>query len=235
VHDDDGDRLVRAVASARVGEPALVADLRVSGADGEQRWFDAVVAKLRTERGGGVIVTCHDVSERKALEQRLAYASAHDTLTGLANRAVFAGELERLATAGRDDYAVLFVDLDRFKPVNDRFGHEAGDAVLREAARRLAGEVREGDTVCRLGGDEFALLLLGVDEARATEVAARILEAMRAGIDVAGTSLEIDATIGVALPTTGAGAGEHPDTVVRRADAAMYRAKDDGRGRYAVA
>jgi len=174
-----------------------------------------------------------DVGEREAFEAELAARALHDPLTGLANRALFYDRVQQAnARRHRADTraAVLFVDLDGFKAINDSVGHEAGDGVLREIARRLRRSVRPSDTVARLGGDEFALLCedLGSDT-DALAVARRIVGDTRRPIAWGDRQLVVGASVGVAM----LGAGRHPDAgadeVVRRADMAMYRAKTGGR------
>jgi diguanylate cyclase (GGDEF)-like protein len=149
-------------------------------------------------------------------------------LTGLANRTLLRDRLEHaLARSERDrgDTAVLFVDLDNFKQVNDAHGHAAGDATLLELGRRLQTAVRPGDTIARIGGDEFVAVCEHVDEDSALAVAHRLLEAIRQPFDAAGTQHELSASIGVALGHT------DPDVLLAHADAATYRAKAAGRGR----
>jgi diguanylate cyclase (GGDEF)-like protein len=154
-------------------------------------------------------------------------------LTDLPNRVLFQKSLsEALARRSRkgDSLAVHFVDLDRFKTVNDTLGHPLGDALLKIAAERLRGCVREGDTVARLGGDEFAVVQTGLDDANgATRLAARIVEAMSAPFDLQGHQVVIGASVGVSLAPTD---GDEADELLKKADMALYRAKADGRGAY---
>ena len=169
-------------------------------------------------------------------------------LTGLANRATFSRHLDVTANSGQP-FAVLFIDLDHFKPVNDRYGHDVGDAVLQAVAGRLESAVRSGatrpaDLISRLGGDEFAVVLTGIDDLDARRVADRVLSAVRQPIRVGASEVTIGATIGIsfadpgdAARTDGAGLHQGPvdaSTVVQQADTAMYQAKVAGRGRYAV-
>jgi diguanylate cyclase (GGDEF)-like protein len=161
---------------------------------------------------------------------------SYDALTGLANRALF---LERVTEAlgrasrrGRAPFAVLFIDLDHFKAVNDVYGHAAGDQLLIEVARRLEASVRPGDTVARLGGDEFAVLVARMEPPEdATAVADRIQQEMRAPVPLGQDSVRPGASIGIALSHSGY---DDASEVLRDADAAMYRAKADGRGRWEV-
>ena len=174
------------------------------------------------------------LAEREVREQRLRHDSQHDPLTGLPNRSVF---LKRLADAslrarrGVDGlFAVLFLDLDDFKLVNDSMGHQVGDQVLIEIARRLETCIRGGDLVARLGGDEFAILLERVVDARETAIVAeRVQEAVRTPLLVNGYEWTSTGSIGVALSSPG---NEQPEVLLRSADMAMYRAKHQGRGRF---
>lgn len=170
-----------------------------------------------------------DVTERREFEKRLEQRALYDPLTELPNRALFWDRLEHaLARARRDgtDLAVLFVDLDRFKIINDSLGHAAGDRVLREVARRIRSALRDEDTVARVGGDEFTVLLEDVRGARAAgEAAERLIHVLDSPFVISGQELSLTGSIGVAL---GPSDTERPDDLVRRADAAMYRAKDQG-------
>jgi len=166
--------------------------------------------------------------ERAAAEARLAHRAAHDPLTGLPNRAHFHDRLARELARREGAAAVLFVDLDGFKAVNDTFGHEAGDRLLVAVAQRLRGCVRPADIVARLGGDEFTVLLGGVGDAgEAVTVARRILDTLATR---PGVSARITASVGVAVGAVGTA----PDELLRRADAALYDAKAAGKGRYAL-
>lgn len=165
------------------------------------------------------------------LSKRLTELAFHDALTGLANRKLLEDRLgvaHVRARRTRGSLSVLLVDLDDFKPINDRFGHDAGDALLCEVARRLCGAVRSIDTVARLGGDEFVLLLDGSDEAEARAVSERVLAALGAPLLLEGESLRISASIGLAHSHAGELA---PNALLRAADLAMYRAKSRGRNR----
>jgi diguanylate cyclase (GGDEF)-like protein/PAS domain S-box-containing protein len=170
-----------------------------------------------------------DISEMKAAEARIEHLAYHDALTGLPNRMLLlerAGLALALAARRREHAAILFLDLDRFKEVNDSLGHAAGDALLIEAGRRLAEMMRETDTVSRLGGDEFVLLLPGVGAQGAQEVSDKVLAAMRQPFGIEGHSLRLSTSIGIALfPEDGGDIGE----LLKNADAALYRAKQEGR------
>ena len=184
----------------------------------------------------GYLATIHDITERKRTQQQLVYNAFHDVLTGLPNRLLFLDRLERvLRHAKRRSgyrFALLFLDLDRFKQVNDTLGHLAGDELLAGVARRLERCLRQEDSVARLGGDEFAMILDSInDVSDATRVAERILHEMEAPFRVQGKEAHVSASIGVALSMSNY---DHADHVLRDADAAMYRAKNSGRSRYEV-
>lgn len=188
----------------------------------------------------GVVGVAYDLTEHKRLERQLAHQAFHDSLTGLPNRALFLDRLthalarsERHGTA----VAVLFVDLDNFKVVNDSLGHSVGDSLLSEVASRLEDCARAGDTVARLGGDEFTLLLEDLpSRAAATEVAARIADALALPLTLEGRTFSVTASIGLALSSLSAeGALETSgDDLLREADVAMYQAKNSGKARWVV-
>ncbi|MFN8039089.1 MAG: diguanylate cyclase [Acidimicrobiales bacterium] len=174
--------------------------------------------------------------ERRHTEARLLHAALHDTLTGIANRSHF---FERLAAAmadrheGAETVAVLYLDLDAFKPVNDTYGHAAGDEVLRVVSDRIATALRPDDLVARLGGDEFAVLCTGVPDAdEATAIAQRLIDAVTAPIALPGGDVQVGVSIGIAVDPAGQVAGER---LLEAADAALYDAKSSGRGVWRLA
>jgi diguanylate cyclase (GGDEF)-like protein len=173
------------------------------------------------------------ILKRRSVEEQLAYAAYHDALTGLANRALLMERLHRVVAkrySGVHLWAILFLDLDRFKVINDSLGHNVGDLVLIEAARRLEGCLRAGDTLARLGGDEFIILLDGIaDVLAACEVAERVLRQFDTAFTVADNDVFLGASVGIATSQNG---DERPDDVLRYADLAMYHAKQLGRQRY---
>ena len=186
---------------------------------------------------GGWVSTFTDTSERRLYEDRIRYLARHDPLTGLANRATLHEHLEaKLRLAASDEQrsaeahcAIFFLDLDRFKPINDTLGHAVGDRLLQEVARRLRDAVRIDDLVARLGGDEFAVVLDAVGTVRLEAVADRIIAALNRPFVLEGLSLTVGTSIGIAVS---AATGSTPDELLRDADLALYRAKKDGRNRH---
>jgi len=177
---------------------------------------------------GGWVATFEDVTERRLAEAQIMHMARHDALTDLPNRVLFRERMEQ-ALDGGDKLAVLFVDLDRFKTVNDTLGHPVGDALLCAVTKRLKDAVRGSDMVARLGGDEFAIVQAGARPADASELAARIIDAISQPHDVLGQQLVIGASVGIAVAPTD---GREPDQLLRNADMALYRAKSSGRGSY---
>lgn len=202
---------------------------------GETRWMAAVFVPLGQDDGRtGWIATIDDVTDRRQVELRLAFQATHDTLTGLPNRMLLADRLgQAVARLEREPtpLAVLYVDLDRFKPINDRLGHAVGDDVLREMARRLHSTTRAADTVGRIGGDEFVVVCEQMDRARARELAERIASLLAEPLFIAGTTVTVGASVGVAVTED---AHADPAVLLDRADQAMYRSKNAGRGSVTV-
>jgi diguanylate cyclase (GGDEF)-like protein len=201
-------------------------------ADGELTWIETSKVPLHDAAGNvvGVLGAYEDVTERRAVERRIEHLAFHDGLTGLPNRSLLEDRLaQAIASAERHghSFAVLFVDLDGFKEVNDRYGHDRGDEFLKDMARRLAGAVRGGDTVARMGGDEFVLLLAQVSgRAEVTAAVDRLLEMFRQPILVGEATVSVTASIGAALYPEDEVNG---DTLLRHADVAMYHTKEHGR------
>src|SRR6476660_10546749 len=206
--------------------------------DGTSLKFEVQHTDLRhDEHVRGIVLNSRDVSERKAFEEQLAHQAFHDPVTSLANRALFSDRVEHAlmcAQRGFPDIAVMFIDLDDFKTVNDSLGHEAGDRVLQEVARRLLIAARPTDTVARFGGDEFAVLLEGVtDSPEAADAAARILQALELPTEIEGKQVFPRASIGICLVDRSSAAPDAAE-LLRNADVAMYMAKRDSKGSYRV-
>lgn len=198
-------------------------------ATGEVRDVEVHLSLSKGERGL-IYTIVHDITERKRANAALVYQALHDGLTGLPNRGRLHTGLEAAVAAGHTDglpVALLLLDLDRFKEVNDTLGHHVGDLLLQQIAHILQGAVRGDALVARLGGDEFAVLLPGTDSDSAEEVAEAVLRLVRAPLTLAGHPIAVDVSIGVAAVP------EHAldtDTLLRCADVAMYQAKRSGGG-----
>lgn len=208
-------------------------ELHLRHVDGRIRRFETdlhSVANQRLDRHS-LIWTLRDVTRRRDVEEQLSHLAFHDPLTGLANRALLRNRLEHSLVRIRrreDRFAVVFVDLDGFKDINDSLGHAAGDEVLCEIASRLRGVVRSVDTLARLGGDEFAILLEEItDEDLARQIAERALEAVCRPLHIRGLEQSLSASMGLVL----AEGGESAEALLRDADTAMYEAKSRGKGR----
>jgi diguanylate cyclase (GGDEF)-like protein/PAS domain S-box-containing protein len=205
-------------------------DVALHHRDGHMVWAIASVRPDQTPEGdyNGALAMITDISERKEMESELAHHALHDAVTTLPNRVLFLDRTEQaLAAAARSDasVAVMFIDLDHFKFVNDALGHQAGDELLREAARRLSDRLRPGDTVSRFAGDEFTVLCPSIaDEEDALVIAQRLRAAFAEPFMVGGDSVRMAASVGISI---GRGAGRTAETLLREADMAMYRAKED--------
>ena len=233
VHPDDRERVARFVAEAALRPGVTPAETwRVRHRDGTWLHSETVAANLLEDANvRGLVLNTRDVSDRKELEAQLVHQAFHDGLTGLANRTLFTERVEHaLARTGQGDTAVLFIDLDDFKHVNDSLGHAAGDQLLVAAARRLQGCLRPTDVAARLGGDEFAVLLERVTDAEAAAaVAGRVLDTLHQPFGLNGRTIPIKASLGVATGRPGA---DEADELLRNADVAMYAAKAGGKDRY---
>ncbi|MER5810148.1 EAL domain-containing protein [Streptomyces sp. NPDC002033] len=237
IHPDDLGRVVhevrRFLAAPPAEEPTTRIECRFKSGGGE--WLN--VESTVNRHQGGLILNSRDVTERVRLQAQLQHSAEHDPLTDLPNRALFTRRVRQALTgrrAGDHSTAVLFIDLDGFKAVNDTIGHQAGDELLVEAARRLQDAVRAGDTAARLGGDEFAALILGdgsrdrsAREYQVHEIAERLRTTLSQPYRIAGSEVRVAASIGVAF----ADPGITPSDLMRNADLAMYRAKAGGKDR----
>ncbi|MEM0962396.1 MAG: EAL domain-containing protein [Bacteroidota bacterium] len=244
LHPDDAHRVREDLLAKRSWDTPAVFRAQVQRADGTYRWIETVVEAVRSREGGIMHfqATSRDVTERQQVEDDLHRRVHHDPLTGLANRVLFTLRLDALveyersrdAAAGEQDasFAVLYLDLDRFKAVNDTLGHAAGDELLVQVAQRLTASTREFDTVARIGGDEFAVLLEQCEvESAAIEAASRIERALREPFVLAGQVRSITVSIGIAL-----GRPDHASSgdVLREADLAAYAAKAKGRASWSL-
>jgi diguanylate cyclase (GGDEF)-like protein len=195
----------------------------------------AVTLQMHHLPGGDaqiISTIAHDIRELKSIQAQLEHQATHDPLTGLTNRPLFQ-ELGEQALARSDRHgttvAVLFLDLDRFKPVNDSFGHTVGDELLVQIAARLRASVRRGDVVARFGGDECVVLCEHpAGQSEMLELARRLIDALSEPVTISGVSASVGASVGIAI---GGGGRVTIDTLIRDADAALYQAKEEGRGR----
>ncbi|MGA9113167.1 MAG: diguanylate cyclase [Candidatus Dormiibacterota bacterium] len=231
VHPGDLARLRQAVSECVEGRrPVLECEHRLRAADGTYRWMRCRALAVRAAADGSatrLVGSLTDVTAQRELEEKLRYSAHHDALTGLPNRTLFLDRLaQALARTRRNPHAriaLLFLDLDGFKQVNDRLGHLAGDELLVHVAERIGQRLRQSDTAARLGGDEFAVLLEDVRAPEAVEsIADDISRRLSAPYDIEGEEVVISAAVGTAVSVTGQ---ERPDDILRRADSAMYLAK----------
>lgn len=236
VHPDERDEVAarrRLMAGSHTS--ANQVQRRLVHADGTTRWVQVLVTRISEHNRYVTLLAFDDVTAEIEAKERLEHAALHDTLTGLPNRRLLADRLEHALNRSRRSgcvTAVLFLDLDRVKPINDTHGHAVGDALLAAMAKRLLGCVREHDTVARIGGDEFLIVCEGVDDpAHVREVADRVLRDIAAPLRIGDVELCVTASIGMAT-STGDATG---DELVRAADMAMYVAKTSGRDRLVVA
>ncbi len=230
--------LMRQLKPGRDGEEAPAVELRCRHPRGEEVWVSMHAGSFAEPHAGTacLILQVQDITARRHAESRLQHIAYHDGLTALPNRSRFREHLAEAITRHRADpsqgFAVMYLDFDRFKLINDTLGHSAGDEFLVAVARRIAHQVRPADIVGRLGGDEFAILVPGlVDQDQALAMAERLLDTLREPYAVAGTEVNSSASIGITFAGSGYG---NPDEVLRDADIAMYRAKAEGRARCAL-
>ncbi len=236
-HPDDRESSraeMRHLVSA--GSTGYQIEKRYIHCDGHEVWVSVSVSCVQDEQGRPLylIGQIEDVTERRALRERLAFAAIHDPLTGLPNRELFMDRLEvalRHAARGGHRVAVIFLDLDRFKLINDSLGHDVGDQALRAVAGRLTSVMRASDTLARFGGDEFTVLCDEItDENDAIEVAQRLVVVMGQPLTLESGEVFVSLSVGIAL----SGEGESGAVILRNADIAMYRAKERGPSRIEV-
>jgi diguanylate cyclase (GGDEF)-like protein/PAS domain S-box-containing protein len=233
---DDRARL-REFLDRDLGAPGASAamEARVPRGDERERVVEIHGTNMESEPAiGGRLLNLRDMTDRKGMEEQLKRMALHDSLTLLANRSLFRDRVEHAVAVSRRNgrgIAVIFVDLDNFKRINDTHGHAIGDRVLHKSAQRLVKATRNGDTVARLGGDEFAVLLENLTtQDPVLEIAARIVESLQEPLDQPVADMRVAASVGIAFSTAGDGVEE----LMRNADVAMYAAKSAGKGRYAV-
>lgn len=238
LHPDDRDKFMAAQEATLSGEVRFEIEYRLRHTDGAYRWMLGRGQPYKDLDGefAGIVGTCRDITERKHLDAELARLANHDTLTGLPNRSLLHDRIaQALAFARRQQLraAVMFLDLDRFKTVNDTLGHHIGDQLLIAVAERLRTCLREGDTVARVGGDEFVVVLPDIGEgddlASVDGVAEKLMESLAAPFLLGGPELFVSGSLGISLyPRDGADI----TTLLKHADIAMYRAKDRGRNNH---
>jgi len=223
-------------ASCEQPSRTFVKELRLRHESEGWRDFEVILRNLVGDPAvGGIVATCRDITQRKSFERKLEQLAFTDPLTGLANRALFVERLhqavERAEQHGRP-LAVLFIDLDNFKIVNDSLGHAAGDKVLIMVAERLRACLRNECTIARLGGDEFTIIAEELSDTQAgTSIAHRVSKALQAPIQIEGRSVIVGGSIGLVVSTPGV---DRAELLLRKADVAMYQAKASGRGRISV-
>lgn len=233
---EDGARVSEAMGRAldRDAQGAAI-EFRLRTGDGRFRWVENRYTPVRDRHGRlveveGIII---DITERKAAEDKIALLARTDALTGLANRATFIERLRQAFAAARrgaTPFAIMYLDLDHFKQINDTLGHATGDALLREVAERLKGCARETDVIARLGGDEFAVLQTDMNEpANAGTLAAGMMAALTRPYQLEGNELHMTASIGICPYATSSAS---PEAMLSQADLALYRSKEEGRNRY---
>ncbi|MBR1129633.1 bifunctional diguanylate cyclase/phosphodiesterase [Bradyrhizobium iriomotense] len=220
---DANEFFARLVADAREGRTTT---------DVVNRFGRSIRVVNQPMQGGGWVATFEDITEWLEAQAKISHMARHDALTGLPNRVLFHEQLEQGLNRAKsgDQLAVLCLDLDNFKDINDSLGHPIGDALLKEVGRRLKAAVGEHDTVARLGGDEFAVVQIGrSEEAAARSLAGRIVEVISAPYEIDDHQIVIGVSIGISLSPQD---GSNPDELLKNADLALYRAKADGRGTY---
>jgi diguanylate cyclase (GGDEF)-like protein/PAS domain S-box-containing protein len=231
---EDAERLRAFLAEVAATPGGAIGPVELRIERGTDRYVLEIVGSNLTDDPAvqGLALNFRDISERKALEEQLRQLAFHDPLTLLANRSLFRDRVQHsltLAQRGRHQVAVMFLDLDNFKNINDSLGHDAGDRLLQAVAQRLVKSTRFSDTVARLGGDEFAILLEGITTVAEVEsLATALIEGLEQPFALSATEVRVAASIGVAFSTFEAGA----EALLSKADIAMYHAKAAGKGRF---
>ncbi len=232
LHPDDAPVVRAAWREAQQSRDHYDIEYRVRRSDGIWHWVRSRGSKVESEDGTGEewIGVIEDVDARREAQARAAHMAHHDALTGLANRALFQEKLlDAVGQAGEPaGCAVLCIDIDRFKVVNDTLGHSVGDALLVAVSERLRACLQDGDVLARLGGDEFGIIQRSQTQpAAASTLAGQVIDALGAPYDIRGQSVIVGASVGIALAD-----GEGADAVLKNADMALHRAKEDGQGRF---
>lgn len=236
VHPEDAEafrQVLRDLREGRIEEG--VSEQRQRHKDGSWIWIEALIKRTIDATGlpDGYVVSVRDISKRKSTETRLEHLASHDALTNLPNRSLVHAFLRRTLSQDASDslpFAVLYLDLDRFKPINDTFGHEAGDLILRKVADRFRGALRKDDLIARVGGDEFVVVTGKIGRAAATALASRLIAIAAEPIAISeDVEIGIGLSIGIAFT---ANAGRDPDFLIKNADRSLYAAKSSGRNTY---
>jgi diguanylate cyclase (GGDEF)-like protein/PAS domain S-box-containing protein len=233
VHPEDRER-VNGILPELVTKGSATIQYRIIRPDGEVRWLEDKLAVVRGPDGEPIIFggVADDITERKVHEVQILHVATHDVLTGLPNRKLFNDRLAlALARADRNkqNVALMFCDLDRFKEVNDTLGHKAGDELLKQVAARLKNSLREVDTVARIGGDEFTVIVEGVNYPEAAIVGQKIVDVLEPAIVIMAKECLVSPSVGIALYPADARDAEN---LIRLADTAMYYVKRHGRNNY---
>jgi diguanylate cyclase (GGDEF)-like protein/PAS domain S-box-containing protein len=239
LHPHENERVLSLLTEGLDEEQSEAVDCRLRHRDGSWLYFEVLRTNLlHDENVGGIVLNGRDVSERKAFEEQLTHQAFHDPLTNLANRALFTDRVQHaLARQARESnsLAVIFIDLDDFKIINDSLGHGPGDEVLGEVAKRMNTCVRPMDTLARFGGDEFAVLLEDVGRPQeVAEVADRILEGLHGPFFLEDKEVFVSASLGITVVQGDEALTLGADELMRNADVAMYMAKREGKGHYRV-
>jgi len=227
VHPDDRDLVEKAVDEV-IEQPQkrLHVIFRTLSAAGEPRWLEARGRNLLNNPAvRGILVSARDITEHKVYEAQIEQMAFYDALTGLANRRLLRERVEEAISADGNGFAFIYIDLNRFKNVNDTLGHDVGDALLVQVAKRLSQETSQGDLLSRLGGDEFAVLARRENEEAVLELAQRLVDSLRPPFTIDKHHIHVSGSAGIALYPQD---GTTFEQLLRHADIAMYRAKDDG-------